>query len=160
MMSSPVIFTDLLGLLSQLLHLAVILVLALISIRLIRVATNKLIKPAAAQTKASQQREEQTRALAHKLHRAGSKLIWLAAVVTALPEFGISALPPAIVVSAALLGVSIGARNTIRDVISGFQIVIEDQFVFGDTIQVGDTIGRVEQITLRRTLVRDGTGAL
>src|SRR2546430_8167382 len=43
---------------------------ALISIRLIRVATNKLIKPAAAQTKTSQQREEQTRALAHKLHRS------------------------------------------------------------------------------------------
>jgi len=37
---------------------------------------------------------------------------------------------------------------------------VEDQFVAGDTIQAGDTVGRVEQLTLRRTLVRDGRGAL
>src|SRR5260370_5279027 len=37
---------------------------------------------------------------------------------------------------------------------------MEDQVVTGDTIQVGDTVGRVEQLTLRRTLVRDAGGAL
>src|SRR5260370_7194570 len=37
---------------------------------------------------------------------------------------------------------------------------MEDQVVTGDTIQVGDTVGRVEQLTLRRTLVRDARGAL
>jgi len=42
----------------------------------------------------------------------------------------------------------------------GCRIVMEDQFVAGDTIQAGDTVGRVEQLTLRRTLVRDGRGAL
>jgi moderate conductance mechanosensitive channel len=37
---------------------------------------------------------------------------------------------------------------------------LEDQFAVGDTIQVSDTIGRVEHLTLRRTVVRDGRGAL
>ena len=48
----------------------------------------------------------------------------------------------------------------VRDIITGFYIVLEDQYVVGDTIQVGDTIGRVEHVTLRRTVVRDPRGAL
>jgi small-conductance mechanosensitive channel len=160
MMSSPVIFTDLPGFLSHALHLAGILVLALICIRLLRSATNKLIQPATAQTKISQQREQQTRALADKAYGAGSKVIWIVAALTALPEFGISALPGVVITGVAILGFSIGARDTVRDVIAGFQIVMEDQFVVGDTIQAGHTIGRVEQLTLRRTVVRDGRGAL
>jgi small conductance mechanosensitive channel len=48
----------------------------------------------------------------------------------------------------------------VRDVITGLYIILEDQFVVGDTIQVGDTIGRVEHLTLRRTVVRDARGAL
>jgi small conductance mechanosensitive channel len=58
------------------------------------------------------------------------------------------------------LAFSIGAREALRDVYAGLQIVMEDQFAAGDTIQAGDTVGRVEQLTLRRTLVRDGRGAL
>ncbi len=159
MMSSPLThFFDFT--IPNVLHLAGIFVLSLICIRLLRGATNKLVKPAATQAKTSQQREQQTRALADKVYIAGSKIIWIAAALTALPEFGISALPAMVITGAAILSFSIGARETVRDVIAGFQIVIEDQFVAGDTIQAGDTIGRVEQLTLRRTVVRDGRGAL
>ncbi|HXN52525.1 MAG TPA: mechanosensitive ion channel domain-containing protein [Candidatus Acidoferrum sp.] len=142
------------------LHLAGILVLALICIRLLRAATNKLVKPAAAQTKGAQQREQQTRALAEKVYGTGSQIIWIVATLAALPEFGISALPGVVIAGAAILGLSIGARDTVRDAIAGLHIVMEDQFVTGDTIQAGDTVGRVEQLTLRRTVVRDGRGAL
>jgi len=159
MMSSPLThFFDFT--IPNVLHLAGILVLALICIRLLRGAMNKLIKPAGAQTKASQQREQQTRELADKAYGAGSKIIWIVAALTALPEFGISALPGVVITGVAILGFSIGARDTVRDVIAGLEIVMEEQFVAGDTIQAGDTIGRVEQITLRRTVVRDGRGAL
>jgi small-conductance mechanosensitive channel len=68
--------------------------------------------------------------------------------------------PGVVIGGVAILGFSIGARDTVRDVIAGFQIVMEDQFVAGDTIQAGATIGRVEHLTLRRTVVRDGRGAL
>jgi small conductance mechanosensitive channel len=159
MMSSPLThFYDFT--IPNVLHLAGIFVLALICIRLLRGATNKLIKAAAAQTKAAQQREQQTRELAEKAYSAGSKVVWIVAVLTALPEFGISALPGIVITGVVILGFSIGARDTVRDVISGLQIVMEEQFVTGDTIQAGDTIGRVEQLTLRRTVVRDGRGAL
>lgn len=159
MMSSP--FTHFFDFtIPNALHLAGILVLALICIRMLRAATNKLIKPATAQTKAAQHREQQTRALAESVYGAGSKVIWIAAALTALPEFGISALPGVVIAGAAILGCSIAARDTIRDVIAGLEIVMEDQFVTGDTIQAGDTVGRVEQLTLRRTVVRDARGAL
>jgi small-conductance mechanosensitive channel len=159
MMSSPLThFLDFT--IANMLHLAGIFVLALICLRLLRDATNRLIQPAAAQTKPAQQRELQTRALADKVYGAGSKIIWVVAALTALPEFGISALPGVVIAGVAILGFSIGARDTVRDVIAGFQIVVEDQFVAGDTIQAGDTTGRVEQLTLRRTVVRDGRGAL
>src|SRR5260370_26028451 len=142
------------------LHLAGILVLALICIRLLRAATSKMAKSASTQTKSAQQREQQARELADRIYSVGSQLIWLVAALTALPEFGISPLPGVVIAGASILGFSIGARETVRDVIAGLQIVMEDQFVTGDTIQVGDTVGRVEQLTLRRTLVRDARGAL
>ncbi len=159
MMSSP--FTHFFDFtIPNALHLAGILVLALICIRLLRAATNRLVKPATTQTKAAQHREQQTRALAESVYGAGSKVIWIAAALTALPEFGISALPGVVIAGATILGFSIAARDTIRDAIAGLEIVMEDQFVAGDTIQAADTVGRVEQLTLRRTVVRDARGAL
>ncbi|HWW19055.1 MAG TPA: mechanosensitive ion channel family protein [Candidatus Saccharimonadales bacterium] len=159
MMSSP--FTQFFDFtIPNALHLAGILVLALLCIRLLRAASNKLIKPASTQSKGAQQREQQTRALADKIHGVGCRIIWVVAALTALPEFGISALPGVVIAGAAILGFSIGARDTIRDAIAGLQIMMEEQFAAGDTIQAGDTAGRVEQLTLRRTVVRDGRGAL
>src|SRR5258707_317274 len=159
MMSSP--FTHFFDFtIPNALHLAGILVLALICIRLLRAATNRLVKPATTQTKAAQHREQQTRALAESVYGAGSKVIWIAAALTAVPEFGVSALPGVVIAGATILGFSIAARDTIRDAIAGLEIVMEDQFVAGDTIQAADTVGRVEQLTLRRTVVRDARGAL
>jgi len=159
MMSSPLThFLDFT--ISNALHLLGIFVLALICIRLLRGATNKLVKPSTGQTKASQFREQQTRVVADEAYSAGCKLVWIAAALTALPELGISAQPALVITGAAILALSIGARGRIQDVIAGFQIVAEDQFVPGDTIQAGDTIGRVEELTLRRTLLRDTRGAL
>jgi small conductance mechanosensitive channel len=60
----------------------------------------------------------------------------------------------------ASVAVGFGAQNLVRDLINGFFIVFEDQFVVGDTIRVGETTGRVEHITLRRTVLRDPQGAL
>jgi small conductance mechanosensitive channel len=159
MMSSP--FTHFFDFtIPNALHLVGILVLALICLRLLRAATGNLVKPATTQTKGAQQREQQTQALADKVYGAGSQLIWVVATLTALPEFGISPLPAVVIAGAGILGFSIGARDTVRDAIAGLQIVMEDQFVTGDTIQAGEILGRVEQLTLRRTVVRDGRGAL
>ena len=88
------------------------------------------------------------------------RLVWAIALLTALPEFGINVTPIATLAGLASLAIGFGAQNLVRDIITGFYIIFEDQYIVGDTIQVGEIIGRVEHVTLRRTVLRDARGAL
>jgi small-conductance mechanosensitive channel len=142
------------------LHLLGILVLALLLNHLLRRFTNSLIKPAGSQARVAQAREQQTRTLASTLYSAGSKMVWSVAVLTALPEFGISVVPAVVLTGVLLLGLGLGGQHMIRDLLAGFYIAMEDQYIPGDTIQAGGVAGRVEQLTLRRTVVRDSRGAV
>ncbi len=137
-----------------------ILLLALVLNRLLRFATKWLIKPAASPARVAQFREKQTRTLAGILYSAGTALILVIAILTALPEFGFSITPIAALGGMVSLALGFGAQNLVRDAISGFFIVFEDQFVVGDTLRVGEVIGRVEHLTLRRTVLRDLQGGL
>jgi moderate conductance mechanosensitive channel len=145
---------------SNVIHLVVILAAALILNHLMHLLTKLIVKPAATQTRAAQAREQQTRTLAGVINSTGSKVVWAIALLTAAQEFGINVTPVAALAGLASLAVGFGAQNLVRDIISGFYIVLEDQYVVGDTIQVSETIGRVEHLTLRRTVVRDARGAL
>jgi small conductance mechanosensitive channel len=142
------------------LHLLGIFVIALVLNRVLRAVTNLVIKQAGSQARAEQIREQQTRTLAGVLYGAASKIIWGVALLTALPEFGINVTPVATLAGLASLALGFGAQTLVRDVITGFYIVLEDQYVVGDTIQVADYVGRVEHLTLRRTVIRDARGAL
>ena len=142
------------------LHLVVIFVVALLLNRLLRLVTNLVIKPASSEARAAKAREQQTRTVASVLYSTGSRIVWAVALLTAGTEFGINVTPLAAVAGLASLALGFGAQNLVRDIISGFYIILEDQYVIGDTIQIGDTLGRVEHITLRRTVVRDARGAL
>jgi moderate conductance mechanosensitive channel len=142
------------------LHLLGIFVAALLLNRLLRAVTNLVIKQASAPGRSAQLREQQTRTLAGVLYGAASKIVWGVALLTALSEFGINILPAATLAGLASLALGFGAQNLVRDVITGFYIVLEDQYAVGDTIQFADYIGRVEHLTLRRTVIRDARGAL
>jgi small-conductance mechanosensitive channel len=146
--------------LSTLLDLVAIFFIALLANRFLRVVTNLIIKPAATQSRASQVREQQTRTLATVLYSTASKVVWLVALLTAVDKIGINPTPALTLAGLASVAVGFGAQNLVRDVITGFYIVLEDQFAIGDTIQVGDATGRVENLTLRRTVLRDARGAL
>jgi len=141
-------------------RLVAIFVVALVLNRLLRLVTNLLVKPAGSEARAAKAREQQTRTVAVVLYSAGSKIVWGVALLTAAAQFGINVLPAATIAGLASLALGFGAQNLVRDIITGFYIIREDQFVVGETIQVGDTIGRVEHVTLRRTVVRDARGAL
>jgi moderate conductance mechanosensitive channel len=142
------------------LRLVAILIVVLVVNRLLRLITNLLIKPASSEARAAKAREQQTRTVALVLYSAGSKIVWGVGLLTAAAEFKINVLPAATIAGLASLALGFGAQNLVRDVITGVYIILEDQFVVGDTIQAGDTIGRVEHVTLRRTVVRDARGAL
>jgi moderate conductance mechanosensitive channel len=145
---------------SNLLHILGIIVAAVVVNRLLRLLTQLIVKPASAQTRAAQTREQQTRTLASVVYSGASKVVWVLALLMAAQEFGINVAPIALIAGLASLALGFGAQNLVRDVISGFYIILEDQYSIGDVIQVDETIGRVEHLTLRRTVVRDGRGAL
>ena len=137
-----------------------IFVIALVLNRLLRAVTNLVIKQASAPGRPAQLREQQTRTLAGVLYGAGSKVVWAVALLTALREFNIDITTAVTLAGLASLAVGFGAQTLVRDVITGIYIVLEDQYMVGDTIQVADNIGRVEHLTLRRTVIRDARGAL
>lgn len=56
------------------------------------------------------------------------------------------------------LAIGFGAQSLVKDVITGFFIIFEDQFGVGDVIQVGNYKGTVEEIGLRVTRIRNWTG--
>jgi len=145
---------------SIVMHLLGIFAIALVLNRLLRVVTNLLIKHAAGQSRAEQVREQQTRTLASVVFSTGSKVVWAVAILTALDKVGINPTPALTLAGLASVAVGFGAQNMVRDLISGFYIVLEDQYSVGDTVQIADTVGRVEYLTLRRTVVRDPRGAL
>ena len=62
--------------------------------------------------------------------------------------------------SAGVAGVALGfgAQSLVKDVLSGVFMLVEDQYGVGDVVDVGDAVGTVEQVTLRITKLRDGSG--
>jgi small-conductance mechanosensitive channel len=146
--------------LSTALHLLGIILIALLVNRFLKVLTKLIIKPAASQSRGAQAREQQTRTLAGVLYSGVSKGVWVVALITALDLFGINPTPALTLAGLASVAVGFGAQNLVRDIITGFYIVLEDQYAVGETIQIGESSGRVEHITLRRTVIRDTRGAL
>jgi small-conductance mechanosensitive channel len=147
------------NLLSIALHLLVILLAVSVFNRFLRAASNLMIRPAADASRAEQAREQQTRSLASTVYAIASKIVWAIAALMALDQLGINPLPALALAALVGLAIGFGAQNLARDMIAGCHIVLEDQYVAGDTVQIGETVGRVEQVTLRRTVIRDGRGA-
>jgi moderate conductance mechanosensitive channel len=144
------------------LRLLTILVIALILNRILRVLTRRLIPAAGAEGlgRVARLHEQHVKTLAGLIYSAGTAIIAVGAILTALPVFGFNVTPIAAVAGLASLAFGFGAQHLVRDLINGFFIIIEDQFVVGEIVQIGTAIGRVEHLTLRRTVVRDPQGAL
>ncbi|MGD0401796.1 MAG: mechanosensitive ion channel domain-containing protein [Candidatus Acidiferrales bacterium] len=139
--------------------LAIIFV-ALVVARLLKALTDRLIQLAKSQSRVAQMREQQTRTMAALLYSVGLGLIVAIAILTALPEFGFNVSPVEAAAAVASLALGFGAQSLVKDLINGFFIVFEDQFVIGDLIQTNGETGRVEHLTLRRTVLRNLTGAM
>ena len=143
-------------------RLAAILLIALLLVRVLRIVTRRIVAAAGTQSAArvARMREQQTQTLAGILYSGGTAIIGVVAVLTALPEFGFNITPVAAAAGLASLAIGFGAQHVVRDFINGFFTVLEDQYVVGDLVCIGDVVGRVEHLTLRRTVLRDPQGAV
>src|ERR1700690_1406546 len=137
------------------LRILVIVLLAIFLARILKALTQRLVQAAKGQTRVAQMREQQTRTMAALLYSVGVGITVAVAIPTALPEFGFNVTPVEATAAVASLAFGFGAQNLVKDLINGFFIVFEDQFVIGDLIQTSGEIGRVEHLTLRRTVIRN-----
>ena len=142
------------------LRILIIVFVAFVIARLLRSFTSRLVQTAKSPTRVSQMREQQTRTMAALLYSVGVGLIVAIAFLTALPELGFNVSPVEAAAAVASLALGFGAQNLVKDLINGFFIVFEDQFVIGDLIQTSSETGRVEHLTLRRTVIRNPAGAI
>ena len=87
-------------------------------------------------------------------------LLYFIGIVPILEIFGIN--PSSILATAGIGGLAIGfgAQNLVKDVITGFFILFEDQYAVGDYIKTGEFDGIVEEIGLRVTKIRAFSGEL
>jgi small conductance mechanosensitive channel len=86
--------------------------------------------------------------------------VWFVAVLMLLRELSIDVLPILTGAGIAGLAIGFGAQNLVRDVISGFFLILEDQVRVGDIARINGVTGTIEQINLRTIVLRDGEGAV
>ena len=103
---------------------------------------------------------QRTRTLGSVLRSVSSAVIYGMALMMALAEFDVNLGP--LIAGAGIAGVAIGfgAQSLVKDFLSGVFMLLEDQYGVGDVVDVGDTVGVVEEVKLRTTQVRDINGTL
>jgi len=105
-------------------------------------------------------RKARVRALKSLVSSAISFVLGFVAVVMILQSAGFDIVPLITTASVAGLAVGFGAQKLVRDVISGFFILVEDQYGVGDYVTIGGVTGVVEDLQMRTTQIRDPAGKL
>jgi small conductance mechanosensitive channel len=92
------------------------------------------------------------------LTSVGRTLVVLVGIMMVLSEMGIAIGPILGGLGFLGLAIGVGAQHTIRDVIAGIFIILENEYQVGDVARVAGVSGLVEKITLRQTVLRDLDG--
>ena len=139
-----------LGLLS--LRIFIIIILATILVKVGKTFINKVFSIKLKGPIRQSERREKT--LLRLLENALSYVIYFSAILAILSEFSIDI--KGLLAGAGVLGLAVGfgAQSLVKDVITGFFILFEDQFSVGDYVMIGTTVGTVEEIGIRTTKVQ------
>ncbi len=106
------------------------------------------------------ERENRARTLVGVFQNACTVAIFVVGILMVLEECGANVTVLMGGVAVIGLAVAFGAQNLIKDYFSGFVMLLENQYMLNDTIRIGDVTGQVERITLRMTVLRDGSGVV
>lgn len=102
--------------------------------------------------------QKRARTIGKIISNASLVIVISVAAMMILSEFGMNIAP--IITGAGIIGLAVGfgAQNLVRDVISGFFLILEDQLRVGDVVKINGVGGQVESIRLRATTLRDVEG--
>lgn len=99
--------------------------------------------------------KKRTATLSSSLVTITGVVILVIAILTILPEFGVNITTLIAAIGVGGLAIAFAAQNLVRDFITGFFILFEDQYRVGDVVTIAGVSGVVEEIGLRRTILRD-----
>lgn len=139
--------------------IVLVVVASFVVIRILRLITGKVT---ALQTRKlpSGLRAQQIRTLASVITSVGVFVVVFVAAMEVLSLLGLNLGP--LLASAGIAGLAIGfgAQTLVHDFINGFFILLENQYDLGDVVRLGGVKGTVEDMSLRRTVLRDDDGTL
>lgn len=102
--------------------------------------------------------EKRGKTLTALLNNVVVNVVYFIAILLIVDELGFPLAP--LLAGAGVIGLAIGfgAQSIVRDVITGFFIIYEDQFAVGDFVDTGKNSGTVQEIGLRITKIKEWTG--
>jgi small-conductance mechanosensitive channel len=146
------------------LRIILIVVAAYVLVKFVRTAFNRmeviLVKTATAHGASAATAGQRIRTLASVLWTIAVGLVWFATAMLVLGQVGFNMGP--VLAGAGIVGLAVGfgAQHLIRDLVSGFFLVLEDQIRVGDTAIINGTAGLVETISFRTVVLRDLAGVV
>lgn len=146
------------------LRLTLILFFAWLAVKVLHKLTGKLeqylLKKSEEEGEPPSESEKRIETIVRLVKQAALLALWLTIILIILREFGIEIGP--IIASAGIVGLAVGfgAQNLVRDFISGFFIILENQLRVGDVAVVNGTGGLVEKINFRTIVLRDLGGTV
>jgi small-conductance mechanosensitive channel len=102
--------------------------------------------------------KKRAQTLGNILRHALLIVIFFIAILMILGELGIQLGPLLATAGIGALAIGFGAQSLVKDVISGFFIILENQYRIGDVVEVSGVSGLVESVGLRKTVLRDLEG--
>ena len=146
------------------LRIVLIVVAAYIGLRLLRLALNRLevilIRAGEITESVPGAAMKRVQTLISVLWTIVFVLIWFVVVLTSLGQIGVNVAP--ILASAGVVGLAVGfgAQNLVKDLVSGFFLILENQVRVGDVAVINGTGGLVEAISFRTIILRDEAGVV
>lgn len=135
-----------------------IVIISFIVIRVARIVINRSRDRIALKTRADIEKAKRTETLAGLFEKTIRAIILTAASLMVLESLGINIGP--LLAGAGVIGLAVGfgAQSLVKDVISGFFILLENHMNVGDVVGIAGKDGVIESINLRVTTLRDYSG--
>lgn len=146
------------------LRVVVVLIVWWLLSRLVRLALNRmegrLLRDASVDRPLSMEDRKRVETLVRLLRQVVNVFLFVTLALVMLMQLGIAVGP--ILASAGVVGIAVGfgAQSLVRDIITGFFFVIENQVRIGDVATLNGTGGVVEAMTLRTIVLRDLSGVV
>ena len=145
-------------------RIAVIVAAAYGLLKILRMAVNRLetllVRAMAARETAPGAAAMRVRTLINVLWTITSGFLWFIVVLVVLGLLGVNIGPILAGVGVVGLAVGFGAQYLVRDLVSGFFLLLENQIRVGDVAIINGTNGMVEAVTFRTVVLRDQAGAV